>query len=133
MREASDPTTPPAQQKMERKQTLEKEHMDALQKAVSLNVPYAVAPPEELFVEIAVAADSSGEGHDPPLENSEGEAASSRDSKSSNAPLENKESEAASRRDSKSSRTNWDDLVEKLFTRSESGQLILKKGINVSE
>ena len=103
--------TPPAQQKMERKQTLEKEHLDALERAVSLHVPHAVSPAEEATAEVS-------------LESSE---------ETSKAP-ERSQDEAASRSDSKSSgRTNWQELVEKLFTRNESGNLVLKKDISAAE
>ncbi|KAL7104243.1 hypothetical protein ACP275_08G231900 [Erythranthe tilingii] len=40
-------TTPPKVQKQERKQTIEKEHKDALERAVSLNIPHAVGSTEE--------------------------------------------------------------------------------------
>ncbi|EYU30901.1 hypothetical protein MIMGU_mgv1a023663mg, partial [Erythranthe guttata] len=40
-------TTPPKVQKLERKQTIEKEHKDALERAVSLNIPHAVGSTEE--------------------------------------------------------------------------------------
>ncbi|KAL8047026.1 hypothetical protein ABFX02_08G211700 [Erythranthe guttata] len=40
-------TTPPKVQKLERKQTIEKEHRDALERAVSLNIPHAVGSTEE--------------------------------------------------------------------------------------
>ncbi|KAL8142117.1 hypothetical protein V2J09_015149 [Rumex salicifolius] len=44
---AAASTTAPSIQKMERKKTFEDEHKNALEKALSLNVPYAVAPGEE--------------------------------------------------------------------------------------
>lgn len=47
MKEHTEPQTPPAQLRMERKQTLQKEHIDALERAVSLNVPHAIPPAEE--------------------------------------------------------------------------------------
>ncbi|XP_044478704.1 uncharacterized protein LOC123205744 [Mangifera indica] len=40
-------TAPPMVQKMERQKTIEKEHKDALDSAVSLNIPHAVTEPEE--------------------------------------------------------------------------------------
>ena len=39
--------TPPAQQRMERKESLAEEHKAALMRAMTLNVPHAVAPQEE--------------------------------------------------------------------------------------
>ncbi|ONK66207.1 uncharacterized protein A4U43_C06F5340 [Asparagus officinalis] len=108
MKETSVATSPPAQQRMERKQTLEKEHIDALERAVSLHVPHAVAPSDEATAEALL--ESSEETTNPPEETSE----------------------ASSRGDSKfGGRTNWLDLVEKLFSRNESGNLVLKKDISV--
>ncbi|XP_044505555.1 uncharacterized protein LOC123225567 isoform X2 [Mangifera indica] len=40
-------TTPPKVQKIERQKTIEKEHKDALERAVSLNIPHAVTDAEE--------------------------------------------------------------------------------------
>ena len=121
MRESSEPTTPPAQQKMERKQTLEKEHINALERAVSLNVPHA-APPEE------AAAEASLESEEAPAE-----ASLESSAETSSAP-ERSRGEASSQSDSKSrGRTNWQELVEKLFSRNESGNLVLKKDTSVAE
>lgn len=39
-------TTPPKVQKFERQQTIKKEHKDALERAVSLNIPHATSPEE---------------------------------------------------------------------------------------
>lgn len=102
MRESSPETitTPPKVQKLERLQTIEKEHKDALERAVSLNIPHAVNDPE-------------------PQKN---EAESSQD-----------EHEDASNTKSKSSGGNWDHLVEKLFKKSESGELILNKDVDASK
>ncbi|WOL08818.1 hypothetical protein Cni_G17571 [Canna indica] len=97
------PTTPPPQQQMDRKQSLEKEHKDALERAVSLNIPHAVTVTTE--------------------EGSEGTEA---------APDKVQETAATSNSSRSNGRTNWDDLVEKLFTRSESGNLVLNKDINIS-
>ncbi|KAK8963007.1 hypothetical protein KSP40_PGU019840 [Platanthera guangdongensis] len=47
MKEHTKALTPPAQPRMERNQTLQKEHRDALERAVSLNVPHAIPPAEE--------------------------------------------------------------------------------------
>ncbi|GMY24853.1 sn1-specific diacylglycerol lipase alpha [Fagus crenata] len=50
MKESSSETVTaaPGVQKIERLQTIEKEHKDALERAVSLNVPHAVTNPEEV-------------------------------------------------------------------------------------
>ncbi|KAH7679792.1 Feruloyl esterase protein [Dioscorea alata] len=104
IRENAKATTPPPLQKMERKQTFEKEHKDALERAVTLNVPHAVQPTEASTEE----------------DTSEGAFAES-------------QKEETSRSNSKSSgRPNWNELVEKLFDRSESGNLVLKEDANVA-
>ncbi|EOY03904.1 Calmodulin-binding heat-shock protein, putative [Theobroma cacao] len=93
-------TVPPKIQKLERLQTIEKEHKDALERAVSLNIPHAVSTADE------------------PTENRETEA----------ELAETNEADTPEVRSESSSRgTNWDEVVEKLFTRSESGTLILTK------
>ncbi|KAF8407609.1 hypothetical protein HHK36_006742 [Tetracentron sinense] len=99
MRESSSVetmATAPKTQRIERLETLEKEHKDALERAVSLNVPHAVTP-EDSFGDTD-AVDSQDQGKE------------------------------ASKRNSKSSgrRTNWNEVVEKLFNRDESGDLVLK-------
>lgn len=102
MKESAEATDPPLQQKMERKLSLEQEHKDALERAVSLNVPHAVSSTEQ------------------PCDDT------------NPSPLDNP-GEATSCRSSKSSRTNWDELVEKLFTKNASGNLVLKRDINVDD
>ncbi|CAN1160812.1 hypothetical protein LINPERHAP2_LOCUS23574 [Linum perenne] len=99
-------TAPPKAQKMERIQTLEKEHKDALERAVSLNVPHAVSDAD---------ADAEDEGEREPEE--EGSAS--------------KEEES---RKNKSSRggTNWDELVKKLFRKGESGVVKVNKDVPVT-
>ncbi|XP_057971666.1 uncharacterized protein LOC131160243 [Malania oleifera] len=96
-------TTAPKIPRLERLQTIEKEHKDALQKAVSLNIPHAVPASEEL----------SGD---------------------EDAETSHNQSEEASKPKSRSSggRTNWDELVEKLFKKDELGHLLLKRETNAS-
>lgn len=110
MREISSETvtTPPKVQKLERLQTIEKEHKDALERAVSLNIPHAVGAME--------GEQPSGDKEAEP-------------SHSENKEPSQNENEGASqsKSTSKSSRTNWDEVVEKLFQRTESGNLVLKE------
>lgn len=96
-------TTAPQIPKIERLHTLEQEHKDALERAVSLNVPHAVPKIEE--------GESSGEKSREPCEHV------------------GKEDRSASKTRSKSSdaRTNWNDLVQMLFQKDESGQLLLNR------
>ncbi|URE01018.1 Lipase 3 N-terminal region [Musa troglodytarum] len=97
----TEPKTAPPEQKMSRKLSLEQEHKNALERAVTLYVPQAVVAATGDHSEVTGAAPSQGQ---------EG-ATSSNGSKSS-------------------CRTNWDELVDKLFTRNESGNLDLKKDMN---
>lgn len=106
MKENAVPPAPPAQQLMSRKQSLKKEHRNALERAVTLNVPHAISPTEE---STAVVASCS------PAENLDGMATSTHGSNSGG-------------------KTNWDELVEMLVTRGESGNnLVLKKDISRTE
>ncbi|XP_020089785.1 uncharacterized protein LOC109711247 [Ananas comosus] len=102
MKEIAKATTPPPYQKMERKESLEQEHRSALERADTLNIPHVVPPSQE-------SLDAAG--------TSSGTAAA--------------ESQTETTPTSKSSgRTNWDELVEKLFIRSDSGRsLVLKRDI----
>ncbi|KAM7279182.1 hypothetical protein ACFE04_006316 [Oxalis oulophora] len=107
-------TTPPKTQKLERLKTLEKEHKDALRKAASLNIPNA-------------------EEHDANTQENE-EAAPCQEA--STSKVEEKDEAGTSKveeRDnietkSKSNgRTNWDEVVKKLFRKNETGNLYLNK------
>ncbi|KAL0549213.1 hypothetical protein IC582_013694 [Cucumis melo] len=102
MKETADSTitTAPTVQKFERKRTLDKEHKDALDRAVSLNVPHAVSVDDE-------ASREDDETQEPPTENEE--------FSTKTKPV--------------SGRTNWDEVVEKLFHRNESGGLLLRKDV----
>ena len=86
-------TDPPTVQKFQRLKTIEKEHRDALERAVSLNVPHAVDTAEKETSE-------NNEGDDDA-------SASANNNVSSNQ--------------SKSSggRSNWDEVVEKLLKKKK--------------
>ncbi|CAK7339025.1 unnamed protein product [Dovyalis caffra] len=94
-------TTPPKVQKFERMQTIEQEHRDALERAVSLNIPHAVATPN------AEPSKDNGTA----CSQSEGEQASKTKSTSSGGT------------------TNWDEVVKKLFKKGESGHLVINKDL----
>lgn len=99
-------TVPPTVQKFERLKTIEKEHRDALERAVSLNVPHAVDTAEK-----------------EPSEHNEGEASSCG-------------SQNVSSTESKSSggRLSWDEVVEKLLKKNKTGDLNgEKKDTNVAQ
>lgn len=93
-------TTAPKIQKLERLQTLEKEHKDALERAVSLNIPHATT-------------------------NTEDEVESSQE-KSADACQDESEDASQSKSAHAGGGTNWDEVVEKLFKRNESGKLLIK-------
>ncbi|XP_050103410.1 uncharacterized protein LOC126583155 [Malus sylvestris] len=99
-------TTAPKIQKLERLQTIEKEHKDALERAVSLNVPHAVTSNEE----------------------------APEDQKPEKAPeIENQSEDAADTKlKSTGGRARWDDLVEKLF-KKDSGDVLLTRDSNPPE
>ncbi|KAK9950792.1 hypothetical protein M0R45_006261 [Rubus argutus] len=101
MRESSSETitTAPKVPKLERRQTIEKEHKDALERAISLNVPYAVTA-------------SENEKREAPQ--SETEDVTDTKLKSTGG----------------SGRTNWEHVVQKLFKKSESGDLVLNRDSN---
>lgn len=96
-------TTAPKVQKLERLNTIRKEHKDALERAVSLKIPHAVTDSEE---EPLNRKENSSEG-------------AGKDAKSS-------KSERKPKSPPRSGRTNWDTVLE-LFKRNESGELLLEK------
>ncbi|XP_022771907.1 uncharacterized protein LOC111314626 [Durio zibethinus] len=93
-------TVPPKIQKLERLQTIKKEHKDALERAVSLNIPHAITTGEQLSVK--EGTETQAHKRDTPKPKAE----------------------------SSSRGTNWDEVVEELFTRSNSGNLIVKKDLD---
>lgn len=105
-------TTPPKVQKFNRKLTLEKEHKDALERAVSLNIPHAEASYEE----------SPGKPDEGTSED-----------RNSETGKDNAEVSSEKKRPSgKNARTNWDETVEKLFKKNESGKMLLKRDVSES-
>ncbi|XP_010551782.1 PREDICTED: uncharacterized protein LOC104822315 [Tarenaya hassleriana] len=93
MREKETVREAPKVKRMERKKTIEREHKDALERAVSLNIPHAVASSAE--------EDDGGE-----TETTAGGGGGS------------------------GKKANWDQVVEKLFKRSDSGELVLDNRID---
>lgn len=96
-------TTPPKVQEIERLQSLQQEHMDALERAVSLNIPHAVTSPRE----------------EDPSTSKEG-SIECQDSEPS-------EIESTIKSPSGGRRTNWNLVVEQLLKKNESGELQLEK------
>ncbi|KAL4368314.1 hypothetical protein GQ457_05G005500 [Hibiscus cannabinus] len=99
-------TVAPKVQKLERSQTIEKEHKDALQKAVSLNIPHAISAADETTPNKETKTEAAGSG---------------------NGDSPKPETESSTRG------TNWDELVEKLFKRNESGKLVLNRESNTPQ
>lgn len=85
-------TTPPKVQRLERLQTIEKEHKDALERAVSLNIPHAVTSTEE---------------HE--------------DEEEAEVPRSQNADAPEIRSKSNSGKTNWDELVETLMKKKKLG------------
>lgn len=137
-------TTPPQVQKMERLETIKKEHKDALERAVTLNIPHAASSAEEEGEEESSRNQSSKErviSVSSP-EEEEGEGESSRNQPSKGMMMSISSTDASSQKEnveedgnqgcdgSKTrARTNWDDLVEKLFTKNEKGKMQLKRDV----
>lgn len=94
----------PAKQRMERQETLAREHSQeykaALQRAVTLSVPHAYSPSQYGTFE------ESEDGENSHKSSGESSVGSSGQSK-------NKES--------------WNELIERLFDKDESGHMVLKK------
>lgn len=101
----------PVKQKMERQQTIEKEHTEeykaALKRAVTLAVPHALSPSQYgTFDE--QHADDDDEGQESKM-SSRGDTSSVGSSSG------------------KGKNESWDELIERLFDRDESGYMTLKK------
>ncbi|CAH9106172.1 unnamed protein product [Cuscuta europaea] len=103
-------TNAPQVQKMERLQSIKKEHEDALERAVSLNIPHALPTTEE--EEVAESSGNHNEG--PQMVQMLGIPANSSSQK------DEKKGEESSQFKTK---TNWDELVEKLFKKDETGKM----------
>ncbi|KAK3218505.1 hypothetical protein Dsin_012475 [Dipteronia sinensis] len=95
-------TTPPKVQKLERLKTIEKEHKDALQKALSLNIPHAAVRGED----------------EPPQDEAEPSQGDNEDA-------------LKTKSQSSGGTTNWDQVVEKLFKKNESGDLVVQSDVEV--
>ncbi|VFQ88120.1 unnamed protein product [Cuscuta campestris] len=118
-------TTPPQVQKMERLQTIKKEHKDALERAVSLNIPHAASTTEEQGEEsLGNHNRQSSEGT--MMISISADASSSSSSEKEGVKGDGKEGGDGSKT---RARTNWDELVEKLFKRDDNGKMQLKRDV----
>ncbi|KAM7523851.1 hypothetical protein LguiA_013753 [Lonicera macranthoides] len=115
----SKTTTAPKVQRLERLQTIEKEHREALERAHSLGIPDALITLEE----------------EPSLRLDEGSSSGIKEEESSSVQNDTGNyqdcSENASKCESKATnrKTSWNELVEKLFARTDSGKLQLKTDV----
>lgn len=95
----------PAKQKMERQETLAREHIEeykaALQRAVTLSVPHAYSPSQ-----YGTFDDESEDGENSHKSSGESSVGSSAKNKS---------------------KESWNELIERLFDKDESGHMVLKK------
>ncbi|CAA0834353.1 alpha/beta-Hydrolases superfamily protein [Striga hermonthica] len=107
MQEKDDTLEIPAKQRMERQESLAKEHVEeyraALRRAVTLAVPHAFSPSKYGTFDETDDEDSQHSGGDCSIGSS----------------AHNKRCE------------NWDEIIERLFERDESGNMVLKKSIVV--
>ncbi|PKI50729.1 hypothetical protein CRG98_028871, partial [Punica granatum] len=101
----------PPKQRMERQETIEKEHTEeyqaALKRAVTLAVPHAFSPSQ--YGTFNEQQDKEEEGQESGR-SSKGDASFSVGSSHKNSKNE-----------------SWDELIERLFDRDESGHMTLKK------
>lgn len=122
-------TTAPKVQKFDRLQSIEREHKDALERAVSLNIPHAVITTED--------EDDNGpqESTSPSVHSAESEEQSSANKLAPNPKDDSPmgKSENSSIPNSKTKRTNWNVLAERLFERTDSGNLRTRKDITVTD
>lgn len=104
MQEKDDALEIPAQQKMERQNTLVKEHKEehkaALRRAVALAVPHAF--PLSEYGTFGSEKDDDDSHH-------------SMDDSSTGSSTKSR------------NRESWDELIERLFERDDSGRMVLKK------
>ncbi|MFS8034541.1 putative fungal lipase-like domain, mono-/di-acylglycerol lipase, alpha/Beta hydrolase [Helianthus anomalus] len=120
-------TTAPAVQKFDRLQSIEKEHKDALERAVTLNIPHAVD-----------ANENEDEDENEPQESLS--ASTDSEDQSSADKLASKHQDLGdisggrdtSTTKSEPGETKWDILVERLFERSDSGKFKARKDININ-
>ncbi|GJT96091.1 valine--tRNA ligase, chloroplastic/mitochondrial 2 isoform X1 [Tanacetum coccineum] len=109
-KESETVTTAPKVQKFSRLKSIEDEHKDALERAVSLNIPHAVSTTEDDDYE---PQESTSDNEDETFAHK--------------LALEHKNTGL------KPGRTKWNDLVEKLYERTESGKLKTRKDATMAE
>ncbi|KAL8265941.1 hypothetical protein R6Q59_003285 [Mikania micrantha] len=126
---SSEPmTTAPAVQRFDRLQSIEKEHKDALERAVSLNIPHAIDTNKNEDEDEDMHQESTSASTDSEDQSSADKLASKHEDGSDISEGVN-----TSENKPKVKRTNWNDVVERLFERSGSGRLKARKDIKTSD
>nr|GMC67561.1 sn1-specific diacylglycerol lipase alpha isoform X1 [Ipomoea batatas] len=119
-------TSAPKVPKMERLQTIKQEHKDALERAVSLNIPHAVSATEE--------EEPSGTHKEESAEEISITAEPSEEEIEEDNGKEKSEEDASKGKETSSKRiTNWDELAERLFKKDETGQMVLNRDVIINE
>lgn len=153
MEEEEQATAIPAPQKMDRKKSIVDEHKQtykaALERAVSLNVPYAFSPSYGTFDSDRYETDSSSDAI--ALGSGEASGLSSEDPRTQSVnvtiqPNDDSEDHNGNMSGFKNradasyhhrgnglsnkapTRTNWDEVIDSLFTRTKSGKLVIHEG-----
>lgn len=101
-------TTAPEVQRVERLYTLEKEHKNALDIAVSLDIPHAVSDPQKETLREEEGEFSSGD-----------KKGSQNDGKEAERPSSNSVGE----------RMDWNDVVHMLFDKNECSKMQIKRDV----
>ncbi|KAL6003481.1 hypothetical protein ACLOJK_023711 [Asimina triloba] len=136
-----DAMTPPPEQRFTRLETIKKEHKDALERAVSLNVPHATTTTDETAEDRvtdshAAATKTTDEtAGDRVTDDHAATATTTTDQTAEDRVTENllphqREGPSHSRSKSSGGKTSWAELVEKLFDRDDLGKLVLRRDIN---
>lgn len=116
MMERDRPMEIPSKQIMERQETMakehNKEHKDALEKALSLNIPHAFSPSYDTF-------DKD--------ENTEQEVLLN---EPENSLLDTDVGESSANKQTVEKKTDWEERINKLFEKDASGRIVLKKGVD---
>ncbi|KAL1825047.1 hypothetical protein DCAR_0313163 [Daucus carota subsp. sativus] len=108
-------TTAPEVQRIERLYSLEKEHKDALERAVSLDIPHVVSDPQKKTLKEEEEEEEKEEG----FSSGDKEGGFQNESKDAQRPSSSSVGE----------RIDWNDVVHMLFDKNECGKLQLKRDV----
>ncbi|KAL3527458.1 hypothetical protein ACH5RR_012114 [Cinchona calisaya] len=129
LKETETVTTAPKIPKIERLHTLEKEHKDALERAVSLNIPHAVSTAEEVESSGDKSVEPCQDVGDEGIGTLQARTDGDEDTGTSETRTKGNEDTGTSKTRTMTSdaRTTWNELAKKLFEKDESGHLQLKR------